>query len=105
MNLPSWINGETLGMIAYMTFALVQYLKAGIPEKFIPVASLAVAIGLAALFQFAELNIYVRFVLYGIFATATADLAYQFVSTTKSPAFTLPSKAQLNGKPKEEIKL
>jgi len=99
MELPKWVNVQTLALIAYMTLALVQYLKAMIPGKLIPVASLFIAIALAALFEFAELNIYVRFVLYGVFATATADLVYQFLGTSKSPPFSLPSKAQLNGKP------
>ena len=100
MDLPKWVNLETLGLIAYMTLALVQYIKIAIPEKLIPVVSLLLAIGLAALFEFAEVNIYVRFVLYGIFATATADLVYQLLGTSKSKLFSLPSKSQLNGGPK-----
>jgi len=104
MQFPSWVKPETLVLIAYMTLALIQYLKSAIPEKLIPVASLLIAIALAALFEFAEINIYVRLVLYGIFATASADLVYQFFGNSKSPSFTLPSKTQIEAKKPEEVK-
>lgn len=104
MELPKWVNIQTLVLISYMTLAVIQYVKLAIPDKLIPVASLLVAIGLAILFEFAEVNVYMKLILYGIFATASADIIYQFLGTGTSPKFSLPSKTQLaNGGNKPEI--
>ena len=97
MVVPEWMSLERVGMIAALTLILVQYVKAAIPEKLIPVASLLIAILVAFLFDQAEINPYVRMVLYGVFATAGADTTYGFLNNSRSPTFTLPSKGQMTG--------
>ena len=95
MVMPEWMSLERVGMISVLTLILVQYVKTAIPEKLIPVASLLIAILVAYLFDQAEINPYFRMVLYGTFATAGADTTYGFLSNSKSPTFTLPSKGQM----------
>jgi len=89
-----------IGMLVLM---IIQYLKAGIPEKLIPVASLilgvAISFGYLTNTSVSEWTGYIVFVtiLNGVIGAVSADTAYSFVSGTKSPSISLPSKAQLNG--------
>ena len=95
MTLPAWVDPAKLALISATTLMLIQYVKASIPEKLIPVASLVVALGLAVLLQFAEVNVYAQLGFYALFATAGADFTYQFLSNSASKAFSLPSKSDM----------
>lgn len=99
MNLPSIIDVAVVAQIGVLVLAVIQYVKASIPEKLIPVASILAGIGLSFLF-FYKPGVPIDFVIVlanGVIGAITADTGYSFLSTGKSATFTLPSKTQLNG--------
>jgi len=104
MTIPSWVDAEKLALISAATLMFIQYVKASIPEKLIPVASLLIAFGIAMLLEFAEINVYAQLIFYALLATAGADFSYQFLSSSSSKPFTLPSKTQLTTKEKPNEK-
>lgn len=99
MNLPSIIDVSICAQIGVLVLMVVQYVKASIPEKLIPVASILAGIGLSFLF-FYKPGTSINFVIVianGVLGSIMADTGYSFISTGNSPTFTLPSKSQLNG--------
>lgn len=99
MNLPSIIDISIISQIGALILVVIQYVKASIPEKLIPVASILVGIGLSFLF-FYKPGVPIAFVAVianGVIGAIMADTGYSFISTGKSETFTLPSKTQLNG--------
>jgi hypothetical protein len=110
MTLPSFIDMARVVEIGALVLIIMQYFKAGIPEKLIPVISILVGIAVSFAYnanipfdQWTPNMIFVT-ILTGAIAAFGADTGYSFFSNSRSQAFTLPSKAQLNGKPKEEVK-
>jgi hypothetical protein len=92
--LPNWMNAAKLLMISGVTLSTVQYIKQFIPDSWVKPIAIPVAILIAFLLEFADTSVYVKLVVYGLFAVVIADTGYKFVSTKTSPAFSLPSKAQ-----------
>ena len=93
-SLPGWMDAGRLAIIAALTLMLVQYVKSLVPEKFVKLIAIPIALIVAGLMQLAEMNVYAKVGLYAIFAVAAADTGYKFLSNAKSPSFTLPTKAQ-----------
>lgn len=93
-SLPSWMDAGRLAIIAALTLMLVQYVKSFIPERFVKLVAIPIALIVATLMQLAEMNVYAKIALYAIFAVAAADTGYKFLSNSKSSSFTLPSKSQ-----------
>ncbi len=99
MNLPSIIDVGICAQIGALVLAVVQYIKSAIPEKLIPVLSMLIGIGVSFMF-FYKPDAAVDFVVVisnGIVGAILADTGYSFLSTGKSPTFTLPKKTQRNG--------
>lgn len=99
MNLPSIIDVSICAQIGVLVLMVIQYVKASIPDKIIPVASILAGIGLSFLF-FYKPGVAINFVVVianGVLGSIMADTGYSFISTGTSPTFTLPSKTQLNG--------
>ena len=100
MNLPSIIDAAICAQIGVLVLMIVQYIKASIPEKLIPVASVLVGIGISFLFFYkapVEQMDFLIIIANGVLGAIMADTGYTFLSTGKSPTFTLPNKGQLNG--------
>lgn len=101
MNLPSFVDLARVAEIGMMVLLIIQYFKKGIPETWIPAVS--VLLGIALSFGYLSNTVIADWTPYLIFTTIVngavgamgADTAYTFVSNTKSPVATLPSKAQL----------
>lgn len=93
MNFPSWMDPEKLAIVIGLTLMLTQYLKEFLPEGVIKLAAIAIAILVSWLTLMASMNPYAKIVLYALFAVAGADTGYQFLSSKKSAAFTLPSRS------------
>ena len=104
MDIPEqlkWLDFERIIGIAILTLAVVQYLKANIPDKFIKVFTILVGVALAVL---ADLYVGVpkiawfKDIVNGVLAAVLSDIGYGFLST-KAGAFTLPSKDDLKKPP------
>lgn len=94
MELPGWMDAGRLAMIGAVTLAAVQYFKTFIPETWVKPSALPLAIIVSLMLHFAETNIYVKLIVYALFAVVVADMGYSFLST-KPTKFSLPSKAQV----------
>ena len=102
MDLPGWMDAGRLAMIGVVTLAAVQYVKTFIPEKWVKPSALPLAIIVSLMLHFAETNLYVKLIVYALFAVVVADAGYSFLSI-KPTKFSLPSKAQAETKV-EEVK-
>jgi hypothetical protein len=99
--LPAWLDAPKIAGLAALTLIVVQYFKQGIPDKFIKLFSLGIGIVLSfacEVYIGAALNP-VKAVVNGLIATVTADTAYQFLGSNRSPPFTLPSKTNAPNPP------
>jgi hypothetical protein len=103
MNLPSFVDMAKVAEIGVLVLMIIQYFKRGIPETWIPIVS--VLVGILISFGYLSNTVIADWTPYMIFVTIVngvagaigADTAYSFVSNTKSPTATLPSKAQIEG--------
>ncbi len=95
--------------VAGTVLAVTQVVKTKIPEKFIPV--FGVLLGVAFSFSYhLELPanqwtplLIVTDLVTGVAGWIIADTGYSFLSTSKSPIFSLPSTSQMaQAKPKKE---
>jgi hypothetical protein len=96
MDLPSWLDLPKIAGLSVLSLAVVQYFKTGIPDRFIRYFAVLTGITLSFACEFyigAVLNP-VKAAVNGLIATVTADTAYKFLSNSKSPSFSLPSKEQ-----------
>jgi hypothetical protein len=99
--LPSFIDVKKVAEIGLLVIMIIQYFKAAIPEKIIPVVSVFLGIGISfgytANIPIGDWTPYQIFVtiINGAVGAFASDTAYSFLSSGKSPAFTLPDRASL----------
>lgn len=95
-NLPNFIDLSKLAQIGALVLVVVQYIKKPIPDKYIPYVSIAIGILISFVFEYngGKIDI-VTGIVNGVLGAVGADTSYGFLNNTKSPAFTLPSRAQL----------
>lgn len=93
ISLPSWLDAPKIAGLAVLILAVVQYLKAYIPEKYVKLAALLIGVVLAILCELyiGVQLIWVKAILNGIVAAVLADTAYGFLSK-KGGTLALPSK-------------
>jgi hypothetical protein len=96
MNLPSFLDISKIAQIGALVLVVVQYIKKPIPDKYIPYVSIAIGILISLLFEYrgAKFDI-VNGIVNGVLGAIGADTSYGLLSNSKSPTFTLPSRAQL----------
>jgi hypothetical protein len=103
--LPGWLDAPKIAGLAVLTLMFVQYFKAQIPDKWIKVCAVLMGITLSILCEIyigatpSMLN-WVKAIVNGAVAAVISDTAYKFLSNSKSPSFTLPSKVQETGEKK-----
>jgi len=103
MDLPSFIDVKRVAEIGLLVLMIIQYFKAMIPVKFIPLASVLVGIGIS--FGYTAQLPFSQWTPYGVFVTVIngavgafgSDTAYSFLSGSKGGSLTLPSKSQMVG--------
>lgn len=97
MDLSSFFDLAKLASVGALTLIIIQYIKEPIPEKLIKWVTLLVGILVSFFIEYkvgGALDVVV-IVANGIVGAMGADGGYQFLSGTKSPAFSLPSQTQL----------
>lgn len=96
MTLPSIIDLLAIGGIGFLTMMFIQYVKDGIPDKLVRVATILAGIGVGFLWyynpQTGGIPDLVVIIANGVFGAIAADTGYNFLSPTNSPAFTLPGR-------------
>ncbi len=101
-NLPDFLDLSRIAQIGSLLIVVVQYIKKFIPDKYIPYVSMAIGILISFLFEYKGEKIdIVTGIVNGVLGAVGADTGYLFLSRTKSPQFTLPSRAELGGKWKD----
>lgn len=107
MTLPTelgWMDAAFLATLSAFLLAWIQYWKKSLPETEWIIRVFGM---FSSLFFCFLLNDVARtpdktlsplaVILYGVAAAVFSDFGYQFLSSSKSGAFTLPSQAQLKG--------
>jgi hypothetical protein len=99
MNLPEWLDAPKIAGLAILTLAFVQYLKGGIPEKFIRYFAMCVGVILsfACEIYIGSKLAPIKAIVNGAVAAVVADFTYGFLSK-KGGALVLPSKTDLEVK-------
>lgn len=101
------LDSSKIAQIGALVLVVVQFIKKYIsdkyiPDKYIPVVSIVIGILIAFLFEYKEGKFdIVSGIVNGALGAIGADTSYGFLSKTKSPAFTLSSRTELQEKSKD----
>ncbi len=109
MDIMSVLDPVALAAISALALTITQYIKGTIPEKIVPYAN--VLAGLVAAFLYfykpgiiPDYNQIITMVVNGVLGATGSHLSYDFLSSKRSPQFSLSSKPTEPAKP-EPIKI
>jgi len=106
MQLPpelGWMDLAFLTTLSVFLLAWVQYWKKSLPDNemvvkiFSALSSVGISYLLSQVMKLDHPMTILAVILYGFAAAIFSDTGYQFLSSSKSKAFTLPSQAQQKG--------
>ncbi|OFY39606.1 MAG: hypothetical protein A2Z69_00225 [Bacteroidetes bacterium RBG_13_44_24] len=95
MNLPEWLDLTKIGAIGIILLAVVQYIKAHLPEKWIWLITIVLGVVISIVSELyigADPINWIRAIVNGVLAAVIADTGYQFLSGKGN--LSLPSKGE-----------